>query len=95
MSAAGLGESGFLRVVVIAGTTAAVMIAMLFAKPFYSATTDIKAASSADINQPIADEKPKAETASFVASPTIDTNAQFFFGTGDGSAGYYADQSQR
>jgi hypothetical protein len=25
-----------------------------------------------------------------VTSPTIDTNSEFFFGSGDGSSGYYA-----
>ena len=30
-------------------------------------------------------------TLEIVPSPVIDTNGEFFFGTGDGSAGYYAE----
>ena len=91
MSATGLAESGVRRVVVIGGATAIVMIALLFAKPFYSATT-AEAPSSADVSQPVADQEPATETVSIVASPTIDTNSQFFFGCGDGSNGYYAER---
>jgi hypothetical protein len=93
MRATGLGESGFRRVVVIAGATAAVMIALVFAKPFYPATT-AKAPSSADVSQRVADRGPATETISIVASPTIDANPQFFFGCGDGSNGYYAEQPE-
>jgi hypothetical protein len=92
MRATGFGESTFRRVVVIAGATAAVMIALLFAKPFYSATT-ATALSSADVSQTVAEQEP-TETVSIVASPTIDTNPQFFFGCGDGSNGYYAEQPE-
>ena len=92
MRATGLGESCFRRVVVIAGATAAVMIALLFAKPFYSATTDPRAA--AGVNQPVAHREPEIETVSFVTSPTIDINPQFLFGAGDGSNGYYAEQPE-
>ncbi len=37
------------------------------------------------------------EPAAFVIvpSPVIDTNPQFYFGTGDGSAGYYAEAPGR
>ena len=31
----------------------------------------------------------------FVPSPVIETNPEFFFGNGDGSAGYYAERPQR
>jgi hypothetical protein len=70
------------------------MIALLFAKPFYSATTDPRAAGSAAVNQPVADREPEIETVSFVTSPTIDINPQFLFGTGDGSNGYYAERPE-
>jgi hypothetical protein len=93
MRATGLAESGFRRVVVIAGATAAVMIALLFAKPFYSATT-ATALTRADVSQPVAHQEPATETVSIVVSPTIDTNPQFFFGTGDGSNGYYAERPE-
>jgi hypothetical protein len=29
-----------------------------------------------------------------VASPTIETNSQFFFGSGNGSSGYYAERPE-
>ncbi len=93
MRATGWSESGVRRVVVIGGATTAVMIALLFAKPFYSATT-AEAPSSADVSQPVADQEPATETVSIVASPTIDTNSQFFFGCGDGSNGYYAERPE-
>ena len=37
------------------------------------------------------------EPAAFVIvpSPVIDTNPQFYFGTGDGSSGYYAEAPAR
>jgi hypothetical protein len=91
MRAMGLAESGLRRVVVIAGATAAVMVALLFAKPFYSATT-AKAPSSADVSQPVAE--PVTEVISIVASPTIDANPQFLFGCGDGSNGYCAERPE-
>jgi hypothetical protein len=94
MRRSGLDGLGFGRVVIIAGATAAAMTALLFAKPFYSATTEPKAATSAGLNRPVADQEPKAETVSFVASPTIDANPQFFFGCGDGSNGYYAERPE-
>ena len=62
------------------GATAAVMIALLFAKPLYSATT-ATASSGAVVSQAIADREPAIETVSIVASPTIEANSQFFFGT--------------
>ena len=93
MRATGWSESCFRRVVVIGGATTAVMIALLFAKPFYSATT-AKALSGADVSQGVAVQVPAAETVSIVASPTIETDSQFFFGSGDGSSGYYAERPE-
>ena len=93
MRATGWSESCFRRVVVIGGATTAVMIALLFAKPFYSATT-AKALSGADVSQGVAVQEPATETVSIVASPTIETNSQFFFGSGDGSSGYYAERPE-
>jgi len=88
--AMGLGESAFRRVILISGATAGLMIVLLFARPLYYAATVPNAASSADVLRQV----PKVETVSFVASPTIDTNPQFFFGSGDGSNGYYAERSE-
>ena len=34
-------------------------------------------------------------TFEIVPSPVIDTNSKFFFGTGDGSIGYYAERPHR
>jgi hypothetical protein len=89
-----LGESCVHRIVVIGGATAFAMIALLSAKPFYSIMTVPKAASSADVSQPVADQKRATEKVSFVTSPTIETNPQFLFGSGDGSNGYYAERPE-
>jgi hypothetical protein len=91
MRAAGLGESDFHRIVLVAGITIAVMTGLLLGKPFYYAMTSPKAVPSA---QPVAGQELKAEPVSFVTSPTIDTNPQFFFGSGDGSAGYYGERPE-
>jgi hypothetical protein len=91
MKAMGLRESFVRRVVVIAGATAIVMMALLFAKAFHSVMTDQKAAGSADVGQLVAEQKPATENVSFVTSPTMETNPQFLFGSGDGSNGYYAE----
>jgi hypothetical protein len=87
MRATGWSESRVRRVAVISGATAAVMIALLFAKPFYAATTVLKAIGSADVSQPVADRA--IEPASFV---TPADTSEFFFGSGDGSNGYYAER---
>jgi hypothetical protein len=90
----GLGESGFRRVVVIGGATLAAMVALVFAKPIYSAASYETAAISVDAGQHVAVQQPKTEAISFVPSPTVDTNPLFFFGTGDGSNGYYDERPQ-
>ncbi len=89
-----LGESCVLRVVVIGGATAIVMIALLFGKPFYSAMAHPRADSSAGVSQSVETEESATEKASFVTSPTMDTNPQFLFGCGDGSNGYYAERPE-
>jgi len=94
MSAMSQGASDLRRVTVIGGVTAAVIIGLLFAKPFYSATIDTEALASGDVSQSVADRGPAVETAPIVPSPVIDTNSQFFFGSGDGSNGYYAEQPE-
>jgi hypothetical protein len=66
----------------------------VFAKPFYSAMADSKAPTSADVSQPVANQGPATEAVSFVASPTIETNCEFFYGAGDGSSGYYAERPE-
>jgi hypothetical protein len=78
----------------IGGATAAFMVALVFANPFYSAIADSKAPVSAHVSQPIANQEPATEAVSFVTSPTIDTNSEFFYGAGDGSSGYYAERPE-
>ena len=85
-------ESDVLRVSAIGGATAAFMVALAFANPFYSATADSKAPVTAHVSQPVAAHGPGTEAVSFVASPVIDTSSEFFYGAGDGSSGYYAER---
>jgi hypothetical protein len=73
---------------------AAVVVALLFAKPFYSATTAKAPSSSADVSQPVADREPATEAVLIAASPTINANPQFFFGCGAGRNGYCAEQPE-
>jgi hypothetical protein len=94
MNTMGLGESCVRRVIVIGGVTAIVMIALLFSKPFYSAMGNPKAASGADVSRPVANQEPVTEEVSFVTSPTLETNPKFFFGSGDGSNGYYGERPE-
>ena len=86
-------KADVLRVVVIGGATVAVM-ALVFAKPFYAAMADSKARVTADVSHPVADQEPGTKAVSFVTSPTIDTNSEFFFGSGDGSNRYYATEPE-
>ena len=94
MSARGRGKSDLRRVTVIGSFVAAAVIGLLFAKPFYSAAIDTKALARAEVSQSVADPQPATKTASIVPSPVIDTNCEFFFGAGDGSNGYYAEQPE-
>ena len=87
-------ESDVLRVVVFGGMTAAVMVALVFAKPFHSAVADSNAHVTANVSQPVAVQEPATEAVSFVTSPTIDTNSELFFVSGDGSNGYYAERPE-
>jgi len=92
MIARTLGESAFHRIIVIAGATAVVIIALFLAKSIYSTTNDLNRVGSSDRQRSVADNKPEIETISFVTSPAIETNPQFLFGAGDGSNGYYAER---
>jgi len=79
---------------VMIGSTAGVMgIAggLLGTSLFLPMTKDRPIAPvSADISQPVATLKPA--TFRIAPSPVIEANARFFFGTGDGSSGYYAER---
>ena len=48
---------------------------------------------SANVGQPVS--APELVTFRIVPSPVIEANAQFFFGAGDGSSGYYAERPNR
>ena len=91
MRATGLSKSAVHRVAVIGGATLIVMMALLFAKPFFSAMTN---AATPNESRPVAIQEPAIEEVSFVVSPTVETNPKFFFGSGDGSNGYYAERPQ-
>jgi hypothetical protein len=90
--AAGSGKADFLRVAAIAGATVIAVIALLLAKPVTSAMTAQGAAGVTEVDRSAVRTPAEIETVSFVTSPSIETNPQFFFGTGDGSNGYYAER---
>jgi hypothetical protein len=86
-----------LRRAAIIGGAAAVATALLFAEPFSFPAADQKAATDANVSQRVATSGQAAlEPATFeiVTSPVIETNPQFFFGSGDGSNGYYAERPE-
>jgi hypothetical protein len=69
---------------------AAVAIGLLTDEAFlYAAAEPETAAPIAHIEQ-VATAEPAY--LGFAASPVTETNAQFFFGSGDGSDGYYAER---
>jgi len=85
----------FLWAAIIGGAAIAIGMASLFTRPFSSTATDPKAAIDANLNQPLVGQgqaTPEPEPAAFVTSPVMDKDPQFFFGCGDGSNGYYAQQ---
>jgi hypothetical protein len=91
MRSINLIESSFHRVLVMAAATSLVMLALLASKSYYFRTAETAISSRIDVKRPAPDTAAKIEETSFVTSPTIDTNP-FFFGTGDGSNGYYAER---
>ncbi len=70
------------------------MGALLYSKPFYSVLSNLKPTSSGDVSRPVPNQEPATEEVSLVASPTVETNPKFFFGTGDGSNGYYGERAE-
>jgi len=74
----------------IAGAATVVAIGLLTAGFFLYTATNPNAGASASLSQPVAVLGPV--TFQIVPSPVIDTNGQFFFGTGDASAGYYSER---
>jgi len=76
--------------VIIGGGAGALVIGLLTVG-FLSTTTDHpKASLRASVSAPIVASLPAA--LEILPSPVIDTHAQYFFGTGDGSAGFYAER---
>jgi hypothetical protein len=79
--------------VLIGGIAAGFATGLLTAKSFSFSANAPKAAFAAEPTQPVA--APAPATNEIVPSPVIEANPQFFFGTGDGSAGYYSDRQAR
>ena len=71
-------------------TATGVVIGLLIGQSFFHTATDTRLSTNASLNQPVAALEPV--TFEIVPSPVIETNPQFFFGTGDGSAGYYSER---
>jgi hypothetical protein len=84
----------FPRFVVIAGGACPLALSLLAVGSVLSTTSGARTASAATFStfERVA-EGPA--TLAIVPSPVIDTSGEFFFGTGDGCAGYYAEQPSR
>lgn len=67
-----------------------IAIGLLVAQSSFYAPTKANAGADAGRSETFATIEPA--TLRFVPSPVIDTNAEFFFGNGDWSAGYYAER---
>jgi len=76
----------------ITGATV-VAIGLLIAGLFSPIATHSRATISANPNKSVVASGPAMSE--IVPSPVIETNPQFFFGTGDQSAGYYSDRQIR
>ena len=73
------------RVAAIGGVTAAAVVMLVLGKPVFFDTTAQKV-PAAQATEP---RRVETETVTFVTSPVIDPDPQFFFGAGDNSNGYY------
>lgn len=74
----------------LGGVATVVAIGLLVARSSFYAPTQANAGANADRSETFATIEPP--TLRFVPSPVIETNPEFFFGNGDGSAGYYAER---
>jgi hypothetical protein len=74
---------------VIVGAATAIAMGTLGAESVLSTTISPRADFHATLSQ--TDAAPGPTTLAIVPSPVIETNARFFIGTGDGSAGYYSE----
>ena len=79
---------------IIAGAATAVAMGLLTAGSVLSSTNDARARAyttpTFSTFTPVVSSGP--QTFDIVPSPVIDPNPIFFFGAGDGSAGYYAER---
>jgi hypothetical protein len=75
------------------GIATVVAIGLLIAGLFSPIATHSRATISANPNKSVAASGPAMSE--IVPSPVVETNPQFFFGTGDQSAGYYSDRQIR
>ena len=83
----------FPRFAIFTGGASALAI-VLTAGAVLSTTSDARTASTPTLSTfERVVEAP--EMLAIVPSPVIDTSGQFFFGTGDGSAGYYSQEPSR
>jgi hypothetical protein len=76
-------------VTIIASGAIAVAVGVLGAESVLSTTIGTRADFHATLSP--TDAAPGPATFDIVASPVIETNPKFFFGTGDASAGYYSE----
>ena len=74
----------------LGGAATVVAIGLLVARSSFYAPTQANAGADASRSETFATIEPP--TLRFVPSPVIETNPEYFFGTGDGSAGYYAER---
>jgi|SRR5580700_9405141 hypothetical protein len=79
--------------VLIGGIAGGFATGLLTAKSFSFSSNAPKSVIAAKSNQPAV--APASAASEIVPSPVIEPNPQFFFGTGDGSAGYYSDRPAR
>ncbi len=74
----------------LGGLVTGVAIGVLTAGSFFATATEPKASVNVSLSQPVG--VPEPVTFEIVPSPVVETNRQFFFGTGDGSVGYYSER---
>ena len=72
---------------IIGGAATALVIGLLTVQSFFYTATDPRAGANASLLV----AAPGPVTLEIVPSPVIETNIQFFLGTGDGSNGYYSE----
>ena len=71
-------------------TATGVVIGLLIGQSSFHTATDTRPSTNVSLNQLGA--TPEPVTFEIAPSPVVETNGQFFFGTGDGSAGYYSER---